>query len=161
MACIKKHDRWTHNPILWSWGHNNANEPRHEKTCLCHIRTTKCRSACASTQSDQHCCLDSVIPLVSISEISSLYLASVAAQASLCLTWSQTLKKGFLVTRWISLFWHSSKYERNVCLAKLTLGVTHFASDSFCLYFDECLKSIKSSDKFVIIRLSAKSAVTF
>ena len=32
-------------------------------------------------------CLDSIIPLVSICEISSLHLASVAAQASLCLTW--------------------------------------------------------------------------
>ena len=31
-------------------------------------------------------CLDSMIPLVSISEIASLYLASVAAQAGLCLT---------------------------------------------------------------------------
>ena len=30
-------------------------------------------------------CLDSIIPLVSISEISSLYLASVAAQAGLSL----------------------------------------------------------------------------
>ena len=30
------------------------------------------------------CCLDSVIRLVSISELSSLYLASVAAQAGLC-----------------------------------------------------------------------------
>ena len=29
------------------------------------------------------CCLDSIIPLVSISKISSLYLASVAAQAGL------------------------------------------------------------------------------
>ena len=44
-------------------------------------------------------CLDSIIPLVSISEISSLYLASVAAQAGLCLAWSQTPKTGFLVTR--------------------------------------------------------------
>ena len=46
-------------------------------------------------------CLDSVIPLVSISEISSLYLASVAAQAGLSLTWSQTPRTGFLVTRLI------------------------------------------------------------
>ena len=45
-------------------------------------------------------CLDSIIPLVSISKISSLYLASVAAQAGLCLTWSQISKTGFLVT------WH-------------------------------------------------------
>ena len=46
-------------------------------------------------------CLDSIIPLVSISEISSLYLAFVAAQASLSLNWSQTLKTGFLVMRLI------------------------------------------------------------
>ena len=44
-------------------------------------------------------CQDSIIPLVSISEISSLYLASLAAQAGLCLTWSQTPKTGFLVAR--------------------------------------------------------------
>ena len=59
------------------------------------------RSACSSVQSDLYhffCCLDSIIPLISISEISSLYLASVAAQAGLCLTWSQTPKTGFLVT---------------------------------------------------------------
>ena len=48
-------------------------------------------------------CLDSIMPLVSISEISSLYLASVAAQAGLSLLWSQTPKTGFLVTRFI---WH-------------------------------------------------------
>ena len=43
-------------------------------------------------------CLDSMIPLVSISEISNLYLVPVAAQAGLCLTWPQTPKTGFLVT---------------------------------------------------------------
>ena len=37
-------------------------------------------------------CLDSIIPLVSISKISSLYLASLAVQDGLCLTWSQTPK---------------------------------------------------------------------
>ena len=60
------------------------------------------RSACASAQSDQHLrfrCLDSVIPLVSLHKISSLCLASVAAQAGLSLPWSQTPKTGFLVTR--------------------------------------------------------------
>ena len=40
------------------------------------------------------CCLDSIISLVSIFTISSLYIASVAAQASLCLTWSETPKTG-------------------------------------------------------------------
>ena len=33
-----------------------------------------------------------------VSEISSLWLVSVAAQAGLCLTWSETPKTGFLVT---------------------------------------------------------------
>ena len=44
-------------------------------------------------------CLDSIIPLVSISEISSLYLAPEAEQAGLSLPWSQTPKTGLLVTR--------------------------------------------------------------
>ena len=47
------------------------------------------------------CCLDSIIPLFSISEISRFYLASVAAQAGLSLPWSQTPKTGFLVIRLI------------------------------------------------------------
>ena len=47
-------------------------------------------------------CLDSIIPLVSISKISSLYLASVAAQAGLSLPWSQSPKIGFLMMRLIS-----------------------------------------------------------
>ena len=33
-------------------------------------------------------CLDSIIPLVSIPEISSFYLASVAAQPGFSVTWS-------------------------------------------------------------------------
>ena len=47
---------------------------------------------------------DSIIPLVFISEISSLYLASVAAQAGLSLTWSRIPKTGFLMTRLILYF---------------------------------------------------------
>ena len=45
--------------------------------------------------------LDSKILLVSVSEISSLYLASVPEQAGLSLPWLQTPKTGFLVTRLI------------------------------------------------------------
>ena len=44
-------------------------------------------------------CLDSIISLVPISEISSLYLASEAEQASLCLNWLKNRKAGFLMTR--------------------------------------------------------------
>ena len=49
-------------------------------------------------------CLDSIIPLIFISEILSLYLTSVAAQAGLNLPWSQTPKTGFLVMRLIYPF---------------------------------------------------------
>ena len=40
-------------------------------------------------------CLDSVMSLVSVTEISSLMLASVADQASLSLTWSETPEDTF------------------------------------------------------------------
>ena len=40
-------------------------------------------------------CLDSVMSLVSVTKIASLMLASVAAQASLCLTWSETPEDTF------------------------------------------------------------------
>ena len=40
-------------------------------------------------------CLDSVMSLVSVTKISSLMLASVAAQASLSLTWSETPEDTF------------------------------------------------------------------
>ena len=75
-----------------------TNEPRHEKTPVFAIcEQQRRRSACASAQSDQRLCyrcLDSIIPPFSISEISRLYLVSVAAQD----TWSQTSKIGFLGT---------------------------------------------------------------
>ena len=44
-------------------------------------------------------CLDSTISLVSIFQISSLYLASIAEQTGLSFTWTETPKTGFLVTR--------------------------------------------------------------
>ena len=76
----------------------SINEPRHEKTCLCHIRTTKARISLRSLISAFIVrCLDSIIPLFAISKISRLQLASVAEQAGLSLTWSQTPKTGFLV----------------------------------------------------------------
>ena len=48
-------------------------------------------------------CLDRIISLVFISEISILWLASVAVQARLCPIWSQTPKAGFLETRLICI----------------------------------------------------------
>ena len=52
-------------------------------------------------------CLDSIISLVFITEISSLYRASVAEQAGLSLTWSHTPKTDFLVAR---LFYFQLNY---------------------------------------------------
>ena len=62
------------------------------------------RSDCADAQSVSTFlvrCLDSIISLVSLSEISSLWLGSVAEQAGLSLTRLETPKTGFLVTRLI------------------------------------------------------------
>ena len=71
-------------------------EPRHEKTCFCHMRTTKAQiTDCPFVVH----CLDSIIHLVSIFERSSLYLASIAVQTCLGVPWSQIPKTGFLVTR--------------------------------------------------------------
>ena len=52
--------------------------------------------------------LDSLMPLVSISQILSLYLVFMAAQAGLCLIWSETPKTGFLMT-WLKS-WRSAKW---------------------------------------------------
>ena len=77
-------------------------------------------------------CLDSIIPLVSISQISSLYLASMAAQAGFCLTWSKTLKTGFLVMGLRSfLFWITSPwymfwvFRGKSCIASLSFEPQH------------------------------------
>ena len=80
------------------------NEPRHEKTCLCHVNNKGAgqpahpRSLISAFIVHY---LDSIIPLVSISKLSSLYLSSVAVQAGLSLPWSgrKSSKTGFLVTR--------------------------------------------------------------
>ena len=40
-------------------------------------------------------CLDNIISLDSIAEISRLFVASVAAQAGLCLVWSETPEETF------------------------------------------------------------------
>ena len=53
-------------------------------------------------EADQRLCfrhMDSAIPLLSKSEISSLLPSSVAVQSGLCRTWSETPKTGFLTTR--------------------------------------------------------------
>ena len=91
-------------------------------------------------------CLDSRIPLVSISEISSHYLASVAAQAGLCLTWSQTPKTGFLVT---GLVWFIHQrlrvktFENNILFFRRGGNFTPVTSrDGSCYRYVVFLKGI-------------------
>ena len=77
-------------------------EPRHEKTCLCYANNKGADQPAhprSLISAFVFAAIDSIIHLVSISGNSSNYLASVAAQAGFCLTWSQTPKTGFLLTR--------------------------------------------------------------
>ena len=68
--------------------------------CLCENKgADQLRSNC---EADQRLCFrytDSTISLLLKSEISSFYLSSVAAQAGLCQTWSETPKTGFVASR--------------------------------------------------------------
>ena len=83
------------------------------------------------------CCLGSLILPVSISEIWSLYLAFVAAQAGLSLPWSQTPKIGFLVTMLISkiprLLLASSPEQ-----ASLSLSWSHIPENRFLVMWLIC-----------------------
>ena len=72
-------------------------------------------------------CLDSIIHLVSISKLSSLYLASVAVQAGLCQPWSQTLKTSFLVTKLFSSY--NGDHGRQCRLGQMMQNMA----------FDQCL----------------------
>ena len=59
---------------------------------------------CSNCEADQRLCfryMDSTIPLLSKSKISSLYPSSVTVQPGLCLTWSETQIVGFLTHRLI------------------------------------------------------------
>ena len=61
-----------------------------------------CENKDADREADQRLCfryMDSTIPLLSKSEIFSLYPSSVAVQPGLCRTWSETPKTGFLTRR--------------------------------------------------------------
>ena len=73
--------------------------------CICENKGTDqvCRLLGIRTadQCPCFCYIDSTIPLIPKSEISSLLPSSVAVQPGLCLTWSETAKIGFVLTRLI------------------------------------------------------------
>ena len=69
-----------------------------ENVCYGICEQQRRRSACTFAQSDQHLCFrcsDSVTCIFALSKVSRFYLASVAAQAGLNVTWSQTLEETF------------------------------------------------------------------
>ena len=99
------------------------------------------RSACASAQSDQRFvvrCLDSLIPLLAIAEISRLQLASAAEQAGLSLNWSQTPKTGFLVT-WLiyTVCTNSVGSKKNAIMYRLALAFDFHWGDRYHFRMDQ------------------------
>ena len=72
----------------------HIHEPGHGKMCLMSYANNKGADQPAHPRSLISAfvvrCLDSVMSLVSVTKISSLMLASVAEQAGLSLTWSET-----------------------------------------------------------------------
>ena len=117
------------NPCLPSVVPQNTFEPGHEKMCLMSYANNKVAGQSAHSRSLISAfvvrCLDSIISLVSISEISSLYLSSIAEQAGLSLTWSQTPEDTFshdeahldykryvnLVIQWLENSMHINVYS--------------------------------------------------
>ena len=78
---------------------SQVKEPGHEKTCLMSYADNKGADQPAHPRSLISTfvvrCPDSVMSLVCVIKISSLMLASVAAQAGLCLAWSETPEDTF------------------------------------------------------------------
>ena len=74
-------------------------------------------------EADQRLCfryMDSTIPLLPNSEISSLYPSSVAVQPGLCRTRSETPKTGFLTTRLI--YSMLSNIESELFIAQIVIS---------------------------------------
>ena len=77
-------------------------EPHREKTGFCKCDNKDADQLRGNREADQRLCfryMDSTIPLLSKSEISSLNPPSATVQPGLCGTWSETPKTGFLRTR--------------------------------------------------------------
>ena len=101
-----------------------AFEPRHEKT-FCIYENKDANQLHGNREADQHLCfryLDSTIPLLPKSEISSLWPSSLAVQPDLSRTRSEIQKTGFLKMRlimsqyiglFLGLLWY--RFYLNAC----------------------------------------------
>ena len=77
------------------------------------------------------CCLDSIMPIVSISEISRLYPASVAEKAGLCLTWSQTTEDRYSHAYHLSRpMTKPTKWHVRPATTQISLGIRSVWSES-------------------------------
>ena len=96
-------------------------EPDHEKRCLTSYANNKGADQPARPHSLISAfvvhCLDRIISLVSVTKISSLMLASVAEQASLRLTWSETPEDTF--SRGAALMYYIRNLMQNLILPVL------------------------------------------
>ena len=128
-VCICDQSTWTkswENLFLPYANNKDTDQPAHPRSLICAFVVH---------------CLDSIIPLVFVSEISSLYLGSVAAQAGLCLTWLQTLKTGFLVTgsqvfsHDVAQLWYTSKEDQLAHLIFLSNQVSTFIGIGSNMHF--------------------------
>ena len=76
-----------------------------KKPAFCICKNKGADQLCVNRKTDQRLCfryIDSAIPLLSKTEMSSLQPSSVALQPGLCRTESETPETGFVVTRLIS-----------------------------------------------------------
>ena len=99
------------------------------KTAVCICKIKGADQLCSNCAADQHLCfcfIDSTIPLLSITKISSLQPSSVVVQPSLCQAWWKTQKTGFRVT-WLKV---------PSLLLNLFLGVGVLRGESIRSYCD-------------------------
>ena len=89
------------------------------KSAFCICENKDADQLRGNREADQRLCFrytDSIIPLLSKSEISSVQPSSVVVQPGLCGTRSETLKTGFLTTRLIyapTIFFRSLRTDRS------------------------------------------------
>ena len=91
--------------------HFMSRDVRKPDFCICENKAAD--QLCGKRTTDQRLCfryIDSTIPLLPKSEISSLQPSSVISQPGLCRTWSETPKTGFLTSR-LLWFWCISGKE--------------------------------------------------
>ena len=83
------------------------------KPAFCRCENEDADQLRSNREADQRLCfryMDSTIPLLSESEMSSLWPSSVAVQLGLCGTWWEAPKTGFLTTR---LIFSNYMYEQS------------------------------------------------